>query len=193
MPRDDQRKDAVKLWHTLRRETSGACRSVRYDLDSHRAARLAGAFTKELEPSSRPDRSRLVPFTGVTLLLASGAAGACLAISSGLSTLTADSPPLGAQPPLTAASDSPAPAQPTVSGPPPTRPVTPRRPGSRASAVPPAPVVVVVPASPVLESAPATPSASPSESPDPSISPHPSETPSESPNESSTRAPRPRR
>src|SRR5688572_4184897 len=65
----------MTLWHTLRQEASGAWRSVRYDLDSHRAAKLADAFTEEFEaPLHAPEPSRMVPLAGVALLLAGGAA-----------------------------------------------------------------------------------------------------------------------
>jgi hypothetical protein len=93
---------SLNLWHALRRECSGAWRSVRYDLATNRAAKVAGglrgphreaswaglaeAFTEEFEPGRAPvpTPSRLVPLTGVTLLLAGGAAGAFLAITGGL-------------------------------------------------------------------------------------------------------------
>jgi hypothetical protein len=82
---------SLNLWHALRRECSGAWRSVRYDLATNKAAKLAGAFTEEFQPSRppAPARSRLVPLTGVTLLLAGGAAGAFLAISGGLAAVGA--------------------------------------------------------------------------------------------------------
>jgi hypothetical protein len=88
---------SLNLWHALQRECSGAWRSVRYDLTTHRAARLAGAFTEEFEPGRAPvpSPSRLVPLTGVTLLLAGGAAGAFLAITGGMAAVGGpDKPPL---------------------------------------------------------------------------------------------------
>lgn len=77
---------SLNLWHALRQECAGAWRSARYDLASHRATKLGGAFTEEFEPTAPSVRppSRVVPLTGVTLLLAGGAAGAFLAISGGL-------------------------------------------------------------------------------------------------------------
>jgi hypothetical protein len=79
----------LNLWHALRRECTGAWRSVRYDLATHRAARLAGAYTEEFQPGHPPvpTPSRLVPFTGVTLLLIGGAAGAFLAITGGMAAI----------------------------------------------------------------------------------------------------------
>jgi hypothetical protein len=79
----------VNLWHALRRECAGAWRSVRYDLATHRATKVAGAYTEEFRPSGPPvpAPSRLVPLTGVSLLLVGGAAGAFLAISGGLAAL----------------------------------------------------------------------------------------------------------
>ena len=88
------------MWHALRRECTGAWRSVHYDLASRRAAKLAGAFTEEFAPSSPPvpTPSRLVPLAGVALLLAGGAAGAFVAISGGLAAVTADDRPAACRP-----------------------------------------------------------------------------------------------
>jgi len=179
----------VMLWHTLRREATGAWRSVRYDLDSHRAAKLAGAFTEELEPSGDPDRSRLLPLTGVALLLAGGAAGAFLAISGGLAALSADQAPLAIDRPA-AASAAPL-DDPVVAASSGHRAGTPRRPGGRQVSASPAgppglagpagpPAAVAGPAgpAPVLEGSALPPSPSPSSSAHPSPSIDPSESPS---------------
>jgi hypothetical protein len=91
----------VNLGHTLRREATGAWRSARYDLERHRAARVAGAFTEEFGPSPYrgAGRSRVVPLVGVTLLLVGGAAGAALAIGGGLAALGIDeAAPFGGRP-----------------------------------------------------------------------------------------------
>jgi hypothetical protein len=81
----------VSLWPALRREAVGAWRSVRYDLDTRRAAKLASAFTEEFHAA--PDDSlsrRAIPLVGVALLLAGGVAGTFLAVSGGLSALGTD-------------------------------------------------------------------------------------------------------
>lgn len=100
----------MNLWHALRRECGGAWRSVRYDLATHRSARLAGAYTEEFQPSDPPvpTPSRLVPLTGVTLLLIGGAAGAFLAISGGLAALGEPGGPPAARDYAATASTAPA-------------------------------------------------------------------------------------
>jgi hypothetical protein len=184
----------LKLWHALRRETAGAWRSVRYDLDVQRAAKLAGAFTEELRPAGSArgaagGPSRLVPLAGVALLLVGGAAGAVLAIGGGLSALGADNPlPFPGRPGL-AGPDGPGTApQPGMTGA--GRPLTPHRPGSRTSPAPGQPAAPAAgPALPEASSLPVSPaptggSADPTPSdPGPSsepppASPSPSTTPS---------------
>jgi hypothetical protein len=180
----------VKLWHTLRRETTGAWRSVRYDLDIHRAAKLAGAFTEEFEPAGPAGGapSRLVPLAGVGLLLVGGAAGAVLAIGGGLSALGADNPLPFADRPAAAAPDGPGTApQPGLTGA--ARPLTPGRPGSRTSPAPgpsatahaPVPEASALPVTPEPSTSgePTTPPTSSAPSPSGSGSP-PSPAPSES-------------
>ncbi|GIJ68669.1 hypothetical protein [Virgisporangium ochraceum] len=100
----------MNLWHALRRECAGAWRSVRYDLATHRSARLAGAYTEEFQPSDPPvpAPSRLVPLTGVTLLLIGGAAGAFLAISGGLAAIGEPGGPPAARDYAATASTAPA-------------------------------------------------------------------------------------
>jgi hypothetical protein len=154
------------MWHTLRREMAGAWRSVRYDLDSHRAAKLAGAFTEEFEPSTHTGSgpSRLVPLTGVALLLAGGAAGAVLAINGGLSALGTDSPPPLADRPAAAATAGAAQQTAQAAAPvQPSRPGTPPRPDSRRSTPPPSPPFEVgtPTAAPIVEGTDAPPSATP--------------------------------
>jgi hypothetical protein len=97
----------LNLWQALRRECTGAWRSVRYDLATNRAAKVAGAYTEEFRPSGPPvpAPSRLVPLTGVTLLLAGGAAGAFLAISGGIAAIGG---PAGPPPPRGQAATAPA-------------------------------------------------------------------------------------
>jgi hypothetical protein len=101
----------MRLWHGLRREAAGAWRSLRYDLDLHRAAKLASAFTEEFaytddldaDPQhGRPGpsrRSRLLPLWGVGMLFVGGAAGAYLAIGGGLAALGTDRYPFEADRP----------------------------------------------------------------------------------------------
>ena len=176
----------MNLWQALRRECTGAWRSVRYDLATNRAAKVAGAYTEEFRPSGPPVPvpSRLVPLTGVTLLLAGGAAGAFLAISGGIAAL---GDPAG--PPLTRDQAATAPANPVAADQTPVSgtgggQVTPRRAAgtSRPSTTPepsgppaPPPPPPVVEGTSSASSGPADPSSSASaSSPPPSTSPSPS-------------------
>ena len=170
----------MKLWHALRREVVGAWRSVRYDLDTHRAVRLAGAFTKEFEPSADAPRSRLVPFTGVVLLLLGGGLGTALAVGAGMSALGSNQPPVTDPPPVAAATGTaePQPARTvhtTGSGR--------HRPAARPTAAPSSPGVAPVPSrTPILEDTALPPSPSPTgtepSSPSTSTSPSPTQSPS---------------
>lgn len=126
----------MNLWHALRRECTGALRSVRYDLATHRAGKVAGAYTEEFQPGPPvPTPSRLVPLTGVTLLLVGGAAGAFLAISGGVAALGGPEAPPRAQQYAAAASMSQSGADNPRSD---ATPVTPRRAagGARPSPTP---------------------------------------------------------
>lgn len=179
----------MKLWHAFRRETLGAWRSVRYDLATHRAVKVAVAPTEEFQPTRPPvpGPSRAVPLTGMVLLLAGGAAGALLAIGSGLAALAPDPGP--SERPAAAATvpgvgfGRPAPATSPLG-------VAPHRPGP-ASATP-----SVVPAAPVapapLPEATTAPSPSPSASSVSSTSPSPSPSASASSSESDDEPPGPR-
>jgi len=161
----------VSLWHTLRREYAGAWRSVRYDLASRRAAKLAVAFTEEFAPGTppMPAPSRLVPLTGVALLLAGGAAGAFVAINGGLAAV-ASKPPTATPP--AAAPAAPGVGTTTPSAAPSAAPA--RRPGAYRTPGPgpiPAPIVSVpitegsaAPTSPSVEASTLSPSAEPSAS-----------------------------
>jgi len=161
----------VSLWHTLRREYAGAWRSVRYDLASRRAAKLAVAFTEEFAPGTppMPAPSRLVPLTGVALLLAGGAAGAFVAINGGLAAV-ASKPPTATPP--AAAPAAPGVGTTTPSAAPSAAPA--RRPGAYRTPGPgpiPAPIVSVpitdgsaAPTSPSVEASSMSPSAQPSAS-----------------------------
>jgi hypothetical protein len=160
------------VWHTLRREYAGAWRSVRYDLASRRAAKLAVAFTEEFAPGTPPvpTPSRVVPLTGVALLLAGGAAGAFVAISGGLAAV--DSAPPAPTPPPAAAPAEPGTGTTTPSAAPSQAPA--RRPGTNRTPGPgpiPAPIVSVpisegsvLPTSPSVEASSVSPSAEPSAS-----------------------------
>jgi hypothetical protein len=169
------RSDAVSLWDALHRECSGAWRSVRYDMATRRAAKLAGAFTEEFAPSGPPvpTPSRLVPLTGVALLLAGGAAGVFVAISGGLAAVTTDEP----QPSSAPAAAAPAPTSAAPNGNPsgaaPSQP-PPRRPGAARTPEPgpvPAPILSipvtegsVLPTDPSVEASSVSPEPSPSAS-----------------------------
>jgi hypothetical protein len=166
----------LNVWHTLRRECSGAWRSVRYDLATHRAARLSGALTEEFAPSSPPvpTPSRLVPLTGVTLLLAGGAAGAFLAISGGLAALDTGPPPAEQAVAAVPARESTGAVGPTT----PASPVGPHRAATRRTPSPGTPPTSVS-SPPITESSelPTSPSADESSAPaSASASPSPSET-----------------
>jgi hypothetical protein len=164
----------VSLWHTLRRECTGAWRSVRYDLATHRAAKLAGAFTEEFAPSTPPvpTPSRFVPLTGVALLLAGGAAGALVAINGGLAAVTADDQP-APSPPAAAAQDPTYGSGATVPGTPPSHPPA-RRPGVNRTPEPgpvPAPVISIpITEGNVLPTVPSVEASSASSAPAPSTS-----------------------
>jgi hypothetical protein len=186
----------VSLWHALHRECAGAWRSVRYDLATRRAARLAGAFTEEFAPSTPPvpTPSRIVPLTGVALLLAGGAAGAFVAINGGLAAVTderpAPAPPAAAAPDPTygtaTTTPSTAPSQPTA-----------RRPGAYRSPVPgpaPAPVISIpITEGNVLPTGPSIEASSASSAPGPSTSESEPDDDAAHTDAPRSRAPRPRR
>lgn len=163
----------MSLWHAMHRECTGAWRSVRYDLATRRAAKLAGAFTEEFAPSGPPvpTPSRLVPLTGVALLLAGGAAGVFVAINGGLAAVTAEDPQPSSPPAVAAAAPAPASVAPPST--PPSRPPA-RRPGAVRTPEPgpaPAPALSipvtegsVLPTGPSVEASSASPEPTPSAS-----------------------------
>jgi hypothetical protein len=171
----------LNLWHALRRECTGAWRSVRYDLATHRATKVAGAYTEEFQPGGPPvpTPSRMVPLTGVTLLLAGGAAGAFLAISGGMAAIGGPDTPALAQEYAAAASTAPVASETSGSGAG-TNPVTPRRaagttrpsptPAPSTPPAPPAPPPVVEGTSSASGPSTSASSADPSTSPSPSAS-----------------------
>jgi hypothetical protein len=181
-------KQAVGLRHTLRRELTGAWRSVRYDLDHHRAAKLADAFTEEFEPVAETERSRVVPLAGVALLLAGGAAGAFLAISGGLAALGTDDPPLAGDRPEAVVSAGPG-GYPRAGATPTARRAAPRHRSTRRSPAPAGPNAELAgspaPAGPppggtpggTPEGSPVPPSHAPGSSASPSAAPSASPTP----------------
>jgi serine/threonine-protein kinase len=142
---------------------------------TRRAAKLAGAFTEEFAPSGPPvpTPSRLVPLTGVALLLAGGAAGVFVAINGGLAAVTADEPQPSSPPAAAAAvpaSTAPQSAPPST---PPSQPPA-RRPGAVRTPEPgpvPAPILSipvtegsVLPTNPSVEASSTSPEPSPSAS-----------------------------
>jgi hypothetical protein len=185
----------LNLWHALRRECVGAWRSVRYDVHTHRATKLRGAFTEEFEPGRPrvPAQSRLIPVSGVALLLAGGTAGAFLAISGGLAALDTGTPPPD-RPATVAAGPEPVVSQ--APGRTPT-PVTPHRAGARREPVPSTSAVPVAP-EPITERSPAPTNSGEEQSSEPA-SPSPSASASEADGDlpdtevPRSRAPRPRR
>ena len=174
----------MTAWNIVRRETAGAWRSVRYDLDRRAEAR----------PAARPARAdggarRLVGAAGVGLLVAGGLAGTYFTVAGGLGLLGADTallgPGPGAAPPAVAlASGTPESAQPHPAPPRPARsgrPAGRRVAGSATSRPGPAAVVAapatdvpsVPPHAPAPEST-STPSGAPTPSPSPCPTPAPS-------------------
>src|SRR5919199_2804173 len=77
-------KRAMKPWDVLRREAAGLRRSIRYDLVRRAEAQraLAARRPTEVLDVDRPRRAFTV--TGVSLVLAGGAAGTYLAVAGGL-------------------------------------------------------------------------------------------------------------
>jgi hypothetical protein len=161
------------------REAAGVWRSMRYDLDAHRAARLGSAFTREIEPPDGGSRSRLVPLTGVALLVAGGAAGAVLAVSGGLAALGTDTAPLANQG-APATTTTQVADQPQVDASQTTRPEAARRPVARPEPASRNSVLTAPTESeqPLPEATDAPPSPSVSPTPEPSASAEPSTDPS---------------
>src|SRR4051812_1219155 len=177
----------MNMWNAVHREMSGAWHSLRYDLDLHRAAKLASAYTEELNPPEAvaSARTRAVARWGVGMLFVGGAAGAYLAIGGGLAALgtdqawfEADQVGVASWAPQSAQADRQAPAQ-TAD-----RPGPPRRIGTAAQpARPAAGTAHQAAALPPLEGSPA-PRLSPSAKPSPSTKPSPSAKPSPGPSAS---------
>src|SRR5919199_1757008 len=93
---------AMKPWDVLRREAAGLRRSIRYDLVRRAEAQraLAARRPTEVLDADRPRRAFTV--TGVSLVLAGGAAGTYLAVAGGggpLCAAAAGPPPPARRPP----------------------------------------------------------------------------------------------
>ncbi len=188
----------MSLWHALHRECTGAWRSVRYDLASRRAVKLAGAFTEEFAPTGPPvpTPSRLVPLTGVALLLAGGAAGVFVAINGGLAAVASGEPRPSSPPAVAAQAPGPEASPSGPGGAPPSQPPA-RRPGAARTPVPglvPAPALSVpVTEGSVLPTDPSVEASSASPEPTPSVSESDPDSDATHTEEPRSRHPRPRR